>query len=224
MSEVIEEQRRRNMALIKAMNAVAVKVGKIAKDDFNQHSKYKFASIDNFLEAINPAMAEAGLVPFIQQVSAEVVERLNQYNKTSLWERSQWDCTLMHIDGGTYGAIRRVVEVPLSGAQTNGSAQSYVQKVFYRMAFNIPTGDPDSDTFARNDAPPSFTTDDVPKKTSVESRDFFKRIVAMIRSAPDVDELGSLYVANRGEIEADKYAADIIAEFTERKTELVGAQ
>lgn len=211
--------------LIKAMNAVSLKVGKIAKDDYNQHSKYKFASIDNFLSAINPAMAENGLVPYIQQVGAEIVERLNQYGKTSVWERSTWDCSILHADGGEYGPVRRIVEVPLSGAQTNGAAQSYVQKVLYRMAFNIPTGDPDADSFAQNDTTqPAKTNQPPPTKTAAASRDFFTKIVGMVRNAPDTDELESLFRANRAEIEADKYKADILKEFSERKAELEAGQ
>lgn len=212
-------------SLITAMNHVSMSVGKIAKDDYNKHSNYKFASIDNFLSAINPAMADNGLVPFIQQVGAEVVERLNQYGKTSVWERSTWDCSILHADGGEYGPVRRIVEVPLSGAQTNGAAQSYVQKVFYRMAFNIPTGDPDTDSFAQNDTTqPAKANQPSPAKTAAASRDFFTKIVGMVRNAPDTDELESLFRANRSEIEADKYKADILKEFSERKAELEAGQ
>jgi hypothetical protein len=63
-----------------------------------------------------------------------------------------------------------------------------------------------------------------PTKTTADSRAFFTRIVGMVRNAPDVDELESLFKANRQEIDADKYKADILKEFSERKAELEAGQ
>ena len=133
-------------ALLKAICQVSAACGKVAKDDYNKHGAYKFASVDAFLAAVGLPMAEAGLVCMAEQDGAEIVERMNQYGKMSNWERSTWLVSIHHIDGGIYGPVQRIVELPLSGAQTNGAAQSYVQKVVYRSVFNIPTGEPDGDS------------------------------------------------------------------------------
>jgi DNA repair and recombination protein RAD52 len=60
----------------------------------------------------------------------------------------------------------------------------------------------------------------VPTKNAAETRAYYTKMESMIRKAPNVDELESLYRVNRNEIKADKFKDDIMKEFSSRRTEL----
>lgn len=198
-------------ALLKAMCQVSAACGKVAKDDWNKHGAYKFASVDAFLAAVGPPMAETGLVCMAEQDGAEIVERLNQYGKLSNWERSKWLVSIHHVDGGVFGPVARIVELPLSGAQTNGSAQSYVQKVVYRSVFNIPTGEPDGEAYALSESTPTLETKKPAQKLAREDdRALFSTIQAEARKAEAEADLTALYRQHQADIQASKWSGDIL--------------
>ncbi|WGV15391.1 ERF family protein [Fuscovulum ytuae] len=128
------------------------KIRRLAKGDRNLEEAYAFTSIDRFLEHINPICVEAGLVILMDEVAvADGASGARQGAES--WLRITYDITLAHISGETLGPFRRHVDIPRSGPQAFGAAQSYVLKQFLRAQFQIATGEADDPDFGTK--PPS---------------------------------------------------------------------
>lgn len=136
-----------------AIAAACGQVRIIGKTDENKFDKYNFASIDKFLEMVNPICAKNGLFPMITETGYENFQGKNG----SPWVRISYEITMHHMSGETLGPVARAVAVPMNGAQAFGSAQSYVLKQFFRSLFMIPTGDKDDADFnATEDVKPNI--------------------------------------------------------------------
>jgi hypothetical protein len=136
--------------------AVATAMGemkRLAKDSKNTEQKYDFASIDDFLAMTGPIMAKHGLFILMDEEAIEEFERQGKYNMT-FWLRIRYSLTVYHVDGSSLPPVRRTVEVIRTGAQSSGSAQSYVLKQFQRALFNIPTGDKDDPDYGSAEGKP----------------------------------------------------------------------
>ncbi|MDH3233422.1 MAG: ERF family protein [Alphaproteobacteria bacterium] len=130
-----------------AVNAVMSDVKRLLKSERNRQAGYKFASIDDFLAAVNPLCAEAGLIILQDELDARLVnDGGNSFDRSWLW--TTFTFTLAHKSGAIYGPLTRSVMVPARGAQAFGSAQSYALKQFMRSLFQIPTGDKEDADFA----------------------------------------------------------------------------
>lgn len=135
------------MKEIAAAVASAVKDVKIlGKGDTNSHGNYKFASIDKFLEMVNPICASHGLFPLPKCTGIEYYEGRTR-NGASLWGRYSFDITLWHSSGEALPPVSITVPIQISGSQASGSAQSYALKQFFRGVLMIPTGDKDDADF-----------------------------------------------------------------------------
>ena len=132
--------------VIEAIISTSAAIGKLAKKDLNKFDKYNFVSIDNFLEATGPAMAENGLVLNQEEVECERIERGGKP-----WLRFVYMFTLYHVSGESMPPSRRTVHVAFTGAQSTGSAQSYALKQYMRSLFQITTGDKDDPDCNRAD-------------------------------------------------------------------------
>ena len=139
--------------ILPAIQKAMGQVQKVGKADRNKHDGYNFASIDNFLELVNPICAENGLIVHMQEGTREDFERQGR-SGTSSWMRQSFDITLMHVSGETLPPVTRTVEVLRNGAQAYGSAQSYALKQFWRCVLLIPTGDKDDADHQATDAGP----------------------------------------------------------------------
>src|SRR6056297_253411 len=139
--------------ILPAIQKAMGQVQKVGKADRNKHDGYNFASIDNFLELVNPICAENGLIVHMQEGAREDFERQGR-SGTSSWMRQSFDITLMHVSGETLPPVTRTVEVLRNGAQAYGSAQSYALKQFWRCVLLIPTGDKDDADHQATDAGP----------------------------------------------------------------------
>lgn len=132
---------------ISAAVAAAIKdVIILGKDDRNSHGGYAFASIDKFLEMVNPICGKHGLFPVLSCVGIDYYEGKTK-NGASMWGRYTFDVTLTHMSGETLPAQTITVPVQITGAQASGSAQSYALKQYFRGLFMIPTGDKDDPDF-----------------------------------------------------------------------------
>lgn len=137
--------------IAKAVLLVMRSVGKIAKESKNPQGNYQYASVDAFLEIVNPACAEAGLIICPIELSCE----LGEFDTTDRDGRSKtrrqltfrYNFMLVAEDGTSWCNERdiRSVTVEASGAQAAGAAQSYALKQYARALFQIPTGDEDAD-------------------------------------------------------------------------------
>ena len=115
-------------------------------------------------------------------------------------------------------------DVPLivdkNNMQGMKSATTYAKRIGLESLSGIAPEDDDGNAASASRP----TQQPSPAKTAAASREFLTQIVGMVRNAPDTDELESLFRANRAEIEADKFKADILKEFSERKAELKAGQ
>lgn len=177
--------------IAKAIVEVMSGVRKLARGDKNQHGGYNFASIDAFLEALNPLCAEAGLFFFMDEVETEVIPRgepyKDQYGKTKESPASlrvRYHITICHASGAVCGPVCRTVTVIASGAQAYGSAQSYALKQFMRSLFQIPTGDADD---ADHHSPGELAPQ--PSMPKQASRALYAELQADIDAADSVDAL-----------------------------------
>jgi hypothetical protein len=142
-------------AITTAIIEVMSKVKRLGRKDHNNHYKYNFAGIDNFLEAVNPLCAETGLIIMASEVSRQI-EKTQKADKQSVWLLLEFDFTLAHASGAYIASpMRRSVMVPAEGAQAFGSAQSYALKQFMRSLFMIPTGEGDDADFRQATALPT---------------------------------------------------------------------
>lgn len=130
-------------SIFAAIAASAREVRVIGKSERNKFDGYDFASIDKFLMLVNPICGRNGLFPIVAQREVEFYDNTNSKGTKSVWARFFFDVTLYHSSGETLGPVNMMVAVPMNGAQTSGSAQSYALKQFFRSTFMIPTGDKD---------------------------------------------------------------------------------
>lgn len=149
-----------------AIVGVMGKIKKLEKDNKNTYENYDFTSIDDFMEFMNPILAEEGLI-ILQSESAkpELVEKAGKNgNVLMLW--CEYDFMLVSEEGDMYGPLRRSVMVQATGAQAFGSAQSYALKQLERSLFQIPTGDkddPDNNATKQIAEPPTIDAQKIAK-------------------------------------------------------------
>lgn len=203
-------------SIYEALLAAQQSFGTVIKGSVNLAFKTKYADLADVVSVVIPALNEQGCI-----VTHQLIGEKYDVMRT----------VFRHIASATQIAFDVPLIVQQQTMQGMKSATTYAKRIGIESLSGIAPDDDDGNaaSAAPNVSRARFPegqprTDDAPKKSAVASREFFTKMVGMIRNAPDVEELGSLYVANRAEIEADKYAADIIAEFTERKAELAGAQ
>jgi len=141
------EESKKTGGIIFAVAKAMGEMKRIAKDSRNTEQKYDFASVDDFLAMTGPVCAANGLVTILNEVEVEGFERQGKYG-ASHWLRIVFEVHTMHISGESLPVARRTVEVIRTGAQSFGSAQSYVLKQYQRALYQIPTGDKDDADFA----------------------------------------------------------------------------
>lgn len=190
-------------ALYEALAKAQSGMGALAKDAKGNFGKY--ATLASVIEVVLPPLSEQGIAVIqMPETSADGMTLIT---------------LLCHKAGGV---IR--TELTMKPAQNTpqgiGSTITYARRYSLMAIAGVA---PDDDDGTAGSAV-AKTQQAAPTKTTADSRAFFTRIVGMVRNAPDVDELESLFKANRQEIDADKYKADILKEFSERKAELEAGQ
>lgn len=170
------------------------KIRRLAKSDRNFEEAYAFTSIDSFLEHINPICVEAGLVILMDEVSV-MDGAFGARQGLESWLRISYDITLAHISGETLGPFRRHVDIPRSGPQAFGAAQSYVLKQFLRAQFQIATGEADDPDFgtkpsSRASAPIRAEVQ-LPRSDRVDSDDLAMEIMGLRTCAQQIAEATS---------------------------------
>jgi hypothetical protein len=130
-----------------AIVAVMAKMKAIGYDDKNQHGGYKYVSVDKFYDMVGRVMAAENLFIVIDEVASDVREGA----KGNPWLFARYELRFAHASGSVSAPLRRSLAQPISGPQTFGSAQSYVEKQFLRQVFKIPTGEKDADEVAQDE-------------------------------------------------------------------------
>ncbi len=123
-----------------AINGVMGDIRTLKKEDENKFQNYSYASIDNFLKAVNPLCAKHGLIINIDEESCEVTRD----GTKNPWVHIVYKFILSHASGDTWGYTpRRNMFVAMTGGQSMGSSQSYCLKQYMRSLFLISTGEKD---------------------------------------------------------------------------------
>ena len=127
---------------IKAIIATREQVGSLGKGDMNPHGRYKYVSIDTYYEKVASKAAKNGLSWVVSEQDFEV---LPDAGKTGTI-KATYNISLMHSNGDFIPNFTTLTIIhPIQGAQTVGSAMSYLDKVFMRQLFSVATGEKDSD-------------------------------------------------------------------------------
>ena len=123
-----------------AINGVMGDIKTLKKDDENKFQNYSYASIDNFLKAVNPLCAKHGLIITMDEESCKV----SKDGAKNPWIHLVYKFILSHASGDTWGYTpRRNMFVSMTGGQSMGSSMSYTLKQFMRSLFQISTGEKD---------------------------------------------------------------------------------
>jgi len=123
-----------------AINGVMGDIKTLKKDDENKFQNYSYASIDNFLKAVNPLCAKHGLIINIDEESCEITRD----GTKNPWMHIVYKFILSHASGDTWGYTpRRNMFVAMTGGQSMGSSMSYCLKQYMRSLFLISTGEKD---------------------------------------------------------------------------------
>jgi len=214
-------------SIIKVMKGVK----QLGYDDHNKNAGYNFVSIDKFMASLRPLMAEAGLFPIMEEVSAEVREQSGN-GKSTAWMHTVYDITWVHETGVMWGPLRRRCIVLAVGAQAFASSQSFLLKYFLRAQFLIPTGDKDVDSDAAADLPhgpvskpvdppaqvdrklaPTESKPQEDEAYKTEMKALWKSIARDIQTAPDevtVNTVGTLHNANGNMAKLKAYSPDSV--------------
>jgi hypothetical protein len=132
---------------IKAIIETRTKVGNLGKAAFNPHGRYKYVSIDTYYEKVAAAAAANGLAWVANETKFDL---LPDVGKTGII-RATYAVTLMHSSGDYLPNFSSITIVhPIQGAQTVGSAMSYLDKVFMRQLFSVATGEAGADADETN--------------------------------------------------------------------------
>jgi len=123
-----------------AINGIMGDIKMLKKEDENKFQNYSYASIDNFLKAVNPLCAKHGLIIIMDEESCEITKD----GTKNPWIHIVYKFILSHANGDTWlYTPRRNMFVAMTGGQSMGSSMSYCLKQFMRSLFQISTGEKD---------------------------------------------------------------------------------
>jgi len=161
-------------AVSNAIAAVMADIPKLAREETNKHANYKFASIDDFLDAVRPLCAKHKLAIVQDETSFTIVQTMDKYGKPSDWLQMGFAYTVATA-GVSWGPVMRSIMVRADmGSQAFGAAQSYSLKQFMRSLFQISTGDgEDADSheqssIASSAAKPAFVDGPAKNKSALD--------------------------------------------------------
>jgi hypothetical protein len=121
-----------------SINLIMTDIKTLARNDTNNYQKYNYASIDQFLMAVNPLCAKHGLIINVDEEDMRIMKTSDK----SAWVHIIYKFILSHQSGDTWNyPLRRNMILQITGGQSIGAAMSYVLKGFMRSLFQIATGE-----------------------------------------------------------------------------------
>lgn len=223
--------------IIKAIVDTRAGIGRLGKSAMNPHGRYKYVSIDAYYEKVALIAAENGLSWVISEVDFKAMPDFGVTKGGII--QATYSVTLMHVSGATLPGFSRITIIhPIQGAQTVGSAMSYMDKVFMRQAFAVATGEAGADA---DETDPADLMGGVKKeepKPSVTKADIelpgeegnFKQVedifITFLPQATTVDELNNFWSANfKARDHLKEFSPDafnrVLAAFTARKAQIM---
>jgi hypothetical protein len=135
--------------IVKAVIKTRQDVGTLGKGALNPHGGYKYVSIDRYYETVADAASKNGLMWIVREDDMMLNASMG---KTGVLQ-ARYMIDVYHESGEVIEAFSTIsILHPIQGAQTIGSAMSYVDKVFMRQVFAVATGEKDIDADATNPA------------------------------------------------------------------------
>lgn len=235
--------------IIKAIVDTRAGIGRLGKSAMNPHGRYKYVSIDAYYEKVALIAAENGLSWVISEVDFKALPDFGVTKGGII--QATYSVTLMHVSGATLPGFSRITIIhPIQGAQTVGSAMSYMDKVFMRQAFAVATGEAGADAdetdpadlmggVKKEEPKPSVTKADLDlPKATVAKADIelpgeegnFKQVedifIAFLPTAATPDELNKFWTDNyKARDHLKEFAPDsfnrVLAAFTARKAQIM---
>lgn len=134
---------------------VRKEVGRLGKAARNADAGFSFVSIDDYYDQVASAALEHGIWWVTRETQCVPAGFESDGGYMISYAVDLYDCP-PDDEGIDFPDFWRVtIPHPEQGAQTAGAAASYAEKLFMRILFKIPSGEPDSDHFAkRSTAPP----------------------------------------------------------------------
>jgi hypothetical protein len=133
--------------IVKAVIKTRQDVGTLGKGTLNPHGNYKYVSIDRYYETVADAASKNGLMWIVRE---DHITLNASMGKTGVLQ-ARYMIDIYHESGELIEAFSTISIIhPIQGAQTIGSAMSYVDKVFMRQTFAVATGEKDIDADATN--------------------------------------------------------------------------
>ena len=213
---------------IKAIIETRTKIGNLGKAAFNPHGRYKYVSIDTYYEKVSAAAAANGLAWVATERSFELLPDIFKAPTV----RITYSVTLMHSGGEVIPDFSVVTIVhPVQGAQTVGSAMSYLDKVFMRQLFSVATGEAGADADETNPED-LMLGEKAPKETPApkgpgeedlkQLEDVFVTFVPTAETENDLKQFWSDNIKGLDllKIHAPEKHKRIIAAFSERKAQI----
>ena len=124
---------------------------KVAKNAYNRHDGYHYASHDDVAAAVSAVALPLGLLPHITCVKQEIVPA--EWGKGAMIKRRLFSCTWTYAGKPVGPATDIEIDVYANGAQDFGAAQSYAKKEWLKTTLLIETGEADADTQGDETAP-----------------------------------------------------------------------
>jgi len=186
--------------LVKAQAAVKKQVTTLVRAHTNEHSKYNFASTDQFYELVVGLMAEQDyVIDTLEAEDPKIWQSQTKKGDPVQWMRIKF--LFVHsVPNATWSDPRaaRTIAMQMTGPQSFMAAQSYADKAYLRSLFKIPIADVEVENMR---ADGTFKTDggtnrsqSVPdvsnqSKRAIKSGSSWEDFEAIISDAPDLETL-----------------------------------
>lgn len=204
--------------LAAAIVEVKRSLGRLGKTRKNEHGKYMFASIDDFMEFVSDSTDEHGLFFIPGEIDEpQLIDTISSNGKPAAMWKVRHAFTIVHQSGEAYGPIAKSVMVQALGAQSAGASQSYALKQLMRGLFNIATGegdDPDKQSVAISSRGDGET--DIQKRAS--------KIRRQMLTAGDINDLGLIWSDNSITLDQIKATSEVAYDFLKGEYDRIKAQ
>lgn len=215
--------------IIKAIIKTRQDVGTLGKGAVNPHGNYKYVSIDRYYEVVSNAASKNGLTWIIRESNLTLQPTAG---RTGMIEAT-YVVDLYHESGEAMLEFSRLsILHPVQGAQTVGSAMSYVDKIFMRQAFSVATGEEDADATNPADldirtAPKANPVPKEPPKPSIDASKVEEIFQAFLPDANTEEDLKNFWTEHTDTLDQIKKADPdaykrVVDAFKIRKQQLKG--
>lgn len=193
----------------------------ISKDRKNAQQGYQFRGIDDVYNALNPLLAEQGLIILPTVKSRKQEERATKSGGALYYTVVDMDFAIVSAKDGSTATISTVGEAMDSADKSTNKAMAAAYKYAAMMLFCIPTvGDNDADATThepQKKAPPAKTSQDQAAVIAV-----IKAGIDEVRAKGTIEDLNKWYATHATQIKA-MYEADgkyVLSLFSDAKHHL----